>query len=77
MHLENPKFSNSGAKVVLLWGYECGAKIYGVKVVFVKKLILVLYEYVALHGVWCKPPKPILGGFKYYGSQHQNQSNMD
>ena len=38
MDLENPKFSNSGAKVVIMWGYTNGAKIYVVKVVFVKNV---------------------------------------
>ena len=42
-----------------------------------KMLVLELNEYVAFHGVWCKPPKPILGGFKFYGAKHQKQSNMD
>ena len=55
--LRNPQFSNSGAKVVIMWGYESGAKIYGAKVVLVKRLIMMLNEYVAFHGVWCKPPK--------------------
>ena len=36
--LENPQFPNSGAKMVIMWGYACGAKIYGAKVVFVKKV---------------------------------------
>ena len=67
--LGNPQFSNSGAKVVLLWGYACGAKIYGAKMMLVKTLILVLYEYVALHGVWCKPPKPIQHGLRFYGAK--------
>ena len=44
--LVNPQFSNSGAKMVIMWGYTSGAKIYGEKVVFVKKLNLVLNEYV-------------------------------
>ena len=35
--LINPQFLNSGARVVIMWGYTSGAKIYGVKVVFVKK----------------------------------------
>ena len=54
--LRNPQFSNRGAKVVIMWGYENGAKIYGAKVVLVKRLIMMLNEYVAFHGVWCKPP---------------------
>lgn len=33
--LENPQFSNTGAKVEIMWGYKCGAKIYGKKVKFV------------------------------------------
>ena len=57
MDLKNPKFSNSGAKVVIMWGYASGAKIYGAKVVFVEKWIFVLNEYVTFDGVWCKPPK--------------------
>ena len=36
--LENPQFPNSGAKMAIMWGYTCGAKIYGAKVVFVKKV---------------------------------------
>ena len=72
--MENPQFPNSGAKMVIMWGYACGAKIYGAKVVFVKKMILMLYEYVTLHGVWCKPPKPILGGLRICGANQQNQS---
>ena len=39
--LVNPQFSISGAKVVIIWGYPSGAKIYGAKVVLVKTLILV------------------------------------
>ena len=70
--MENPQFPNSGAKMVIMWGYTSGAKIYGAKVVFVKNLILVLNEYVALHGVWCKPPKLILVGLRFYGAKHQN-----
>ena len=70
--LRNPQFSNRGAKVVIMWGYESGAKIYGAKVVFVKKLLLVLNWYVAFHGVWCKPPKPILSGLMFCGAKHQN-----
>ena len=38
MDLENPKFSNRDAKVVIMWGYTNGAKIYVAKVVFVKKV---------------------------------------
>ena len=63
--LLNPEISNSGVKVVIMWGYENGAKIYRAKVMFVKKLILALNEYVAFHGVWCKSPKLILNGLRF------------
>ena len=46
--LRNPQFSNSGAKVVIMWGYTSGVNIYGAKV---KKLILMLDKYVAFHGL--------------------------
>ena len=75
--LVNPQFSNSGAKVVIMWGYTSGAKSYGAKVVLVKMLIMVLNEFVAFHGVWCKPPKPILSGLRFCGPKHLNQSNMN
>ena len=70
--LENPQFSNSGAKVEIMWGYANGAKICGAKVELVKKLILVLNDYVAFHGVWCKPPKPIQVRLRLCGAKHQN-----
>ena len=75
--MRNPQFSNSGAKVVIMWGYESSAKIYGAKVVLVKGLIMMLNEYVAFHGVWCKPPKQFLGGLRLCDAKHQNQFNMD
>ena len=57
-----------------MWGYESGANIYGVKVVFVKKLILVLNGYMAFHGVWCKSPKLILSGLRFCDAKHKNSS---
>ena len=57
-----------------MWGYKCGAKIYAVKVEFIKNLTYGVNDYVAFHGVWCKPPKPILGGFKFHDAKHQNKS---
>ena len=60
-----------------MWGYESGAKIYGAKVVLAKRLIMMLNEYVAFHGVWCKPPKQFLGGLRFCGAIHQNQFNMN
>ena len=70
--LENPQFLNSGAKLEILWGYKCGAKIYGVKVEFIENVTYGVNEYVAFHGVWCKTPKPNLGGLKFCGVKHQN-----
>ena len=37
-NFKNAQFSNSGAKVETMWGYENGAKFYGVKVEFVKNV---------------------------------------
>ena len=73
----NLEISNSGVKVVIMWGYESGAKIYCAKVVLVKRLIMMLNEYVGFHGVWCKPPKQFLGGLRFCDTKHQNQFNMD
>ena len=77
MDLENPKFSNSGAKVVIMWGYTNGAKIYVVKVVFVKNVDFGVNRICSLPWcmvqttktnpkwieiLWSKTPKPIQHG---------------
>ena len=53
-----------------MWRYASGASICGAKVLLVQKLIVMLNEYVVFHGVLCKPPKLILGGFIFYGQQN-------
>ena len=66
-----PQFLNSGAKVDIMWGYKCGVKVYGVKVVFVNEISFGVNKYMAFHGLWCKPPKPILCGKRFCGAKHQ------
>jgi len=85
--LENPQFSNSGAKVEIMWGYENGVKISGAKVEFVKD---VDFGVKLLCGIpwcmvqtpksnprwieifWCKTPKLTLNGMRICGVKHQN-----
>ena len=60
-----------------MWGFASGAKISHAKVVFVKKLILLLDEYVAFHGVWCKPPKLIINELRLCGANHHKVTSRN
>ena len=42
--IENPHFSNSGAKVEIMWGYESGLKFYGVKMKFIENVNFIVID---------------------------------
>lgn len=73
--LVSHQFSNSGVKVEIMWGYESGAKFFGVKEEFVKKIDIGVKSIggtpwrmvqttktkpMWIEILWCKTPKILL-----------------
>ena len=56
-YLRNLYFSNSGAKVVIMWRYSSGAMFSGAKVELVKNVIFGVKCICGILRLWCKPPK--------------------
>ena len=69
--LENPQFSNSGAKVEIMCGYKSGVNIFVVKVKFIND---VSFGLIWIHGsLWCmvQITKTIISGLKFCDAKHQ------